>query len=605
MGFPEPSVSFPRVLEVMLRARYPKSRVEVVNTAVVAINSHIIRSVASECVELQPDLLVVHVGNNEVVGPFGATGVFGPYTPLNRLVRWNLAIRASRTGQLLSSLTASLRGQEQRAWKGMAMFMGSEVRADDERLKRIQEQFRSNLADICRKARSRDIPVVVCTIPVNLEDSPPFASLHSKDLSPERTRTWDALFAKGVEFERQGNHAAAVVHYEEAGRLDDQFAELQFREARCLVALGRLDAARDKFGRARDLDTLRFRTDSALNRIIRETTADFSGKGVMLADAETAFADASPAGLPGDNLFLEHVHMNFSGNYLLARTVFQSAVPSLDARSNPGSQAPLDEPECAKRLAYTTWNRLKLAKELKGRVLAIPPFTAQLDHASRISRLEKGSEELQQKLDRTEIERVVDVYRDAVAANRTDWMLRMNYGLLLSELDRLPAAEDQYRAVLGIMHHAYPARSQLGKLCLADGRFDEAARHYQEVIKQAPEWQEGHLGFAETLGARGKIDEGLAIYEKWLPKAPSRSTGCLGVARYLVRAGRLEAAKAWLGEAIAADPGAAAPYVELGDIAVREGKPREAIELLGKAIEREPGRADLKDRITRLEKASK
>ena len=43
----------------------------------VAINSHVALPIARQCAERQPDLLVVHLGNNEVVGPFGAAGVLG------------------------------------------------------------------------------------------------------------------------------------------------------------------------------------------------------------------------------------------------------------------------------------------------------------------------------------------------------------------------------------------------------------------------------------------------------------------------------------------------------------------------------------------------
>src|SRR5262245_46160457 len=49
MGFPDPSSGFARVLEVMLRERYPRTRFEVVNTAMVAINSHVILQAARDC----------------------------------------------------------------------------------------------------------------------------------------------------------------------------------------------------------------------------------------------------------------------------------------------------------------------------------------------------------------------------------------------------------------------------------------------------------------------------------------------------------------------------------------------------------------------------
>ena len=68
-----------------------------------------------------------------------------------------------------------------------------------------------------------------------------------------------------------------------------------------------------QFSEARDLDELRFRADSRINAIIRDVAAR---TGAALADAERAFGPT-----PGSDLFYEHVHLKFAGNYLLARTV--------------------------------------------------------------------------------------------------------------------------------------------------------------------------------------------------------------------------------------------------------------------------------------------
>jgi len=136
MGFPDPSTSFARILEVLLRARYPDTRFEVVNTAMTAINSHVALPIARQCASRQPDLLVVHLGNNEVVGPFGAAGVLGPFSPHLQLIRTNLAVKTTRTGQLVNRLVeGTARGKEgPTTWDGMAMFVNSQMRADDSRL---------------------------------------------------------------------------------------------------------------------------------------------------------------------------------------------------------------------------------------------------------------------------------------------------------------------------------------------------------------------------------------------------------------------------------------------------------------------------------------
>ena len=44
------------------------------------INSHVILPLARDCEEARADVWVIYMGNNEVVGPFGAGTVFGSQT---------------------------------------------------------------------------------------------------------------------------------------------------------------------------------------------------------------------------------------------------------------------------------------------------------------------------------------------------------------------------------------------------------------------------------------------------------------------------------------------------------------------------------------------
>ena len=72
LGDPEPAFGFGRYLEVLLRDRYPDKQFEVVSAAMTAINSHSLLPIARDCVQQDGDLWVIYMGNNEVVGPFGA-----------------------------------------------------------------------------------------------------------------------------------------------------------------------------------------------------------------------------------------------------------------------------------------------------------------------------------------------------------------------------------------------------------------------------------------------------------------------------------------------------------------------------------------------------
>src|SRR5271165_5186713 len=71
MGEPDSAYGFSRYLEMMLRARYPSTRFEIVNTGSVAINSHVVLPIAEGLANQRPDLFIIYSGNNEVVGPYG------------------------------------------------------------------------------------------------------------------------------------------------------------------------------------------------------------------------------------------------------------------------------------------------------------------------------------------------------------------------------------------------------------------------------------------------------------------------------------------------------------------------------------------------------
>ena len=100
-GDPQYVFGLPRMLQAMLSLRHPGVHFEVVNAAMTAINSYAILPIARDCAKADGDLWVIYMGNNEVVGPFGPGTVFGPQVPPLPLIRGILALKTTRTGQLL------------------------------------------------------------------------------------------------------------------------------------------------------------------------------------------------------------------------------------------------------------------------------------------------------------------------------------------------------------------------------------------------------------------------------------------------------------------------------------------------------------------------
>lgn len=432
LGTPEPAFGFWRILGQMVREAYPSQNVRIVNTAMAAINSHVVRCIAEECAQYEPDLFIVYMGNNEVIGPYGPGTVFGGFIHSIHLIHASIALRGTRTGQLISRLVSRLgslaRTDEKPAQVTMALFAGNKVAAADPRMEDVYAHFRQNLEAICDAALNAGAEVLLCTVATNLRDCAPFASVHRKALGAEELLLWQEQYSEAVRLEDDLNWAAAAEAYLAAAAVDDQWGELHFRLARCKLALGRPEQARQHYARALDMDALRFRADSHINSIIRQVAAERAGSGVHLVDAEAVFRahPMTPHGLPGHELFWEHVHMNYTGNYALAKAVFER----LSARLAPYVERPPPDPQqCAELLVLTEPVRYRIIRSVLD-YINNPPFTGQLNHQEQVSRLQEQLIQLEPHMRRQELLATEKALEEALERQPQDFFLRYRLQLL-------------------------------------------------------------------------------------------------------------------------------------------------------------------------------
>ena len=439
-GDPDPTYGFARYLEVMLRERFPQTKFEVVNASITAINSHVLLPMVKDLAQYQPDLFVIYTGNTEVVGPFGPGTVLTPWDLSLPAIRARIALNSTRLGQLVGKASGDGRNNAAE-WRGMEMFLERQVRADSPQMSPVYENFSANLRDIGAVARRSGSHVLVSTVATNLEDCAPFASLHREGIRPDELNSWDGLIQQAAALENAGSYSEALKLYLSAADIDPQYAELQFRIARCLWAMGDFAGAKERFVRAQDLDTLRFRADSKLNDVIRTVAGE--GLGIGLVDAAAVLAAESPHGVPGSELFYEHVHTNPRGTYLLARAFFQQVASILPSEFQRGATSAdvISEEDCERLLAFTPYDRVRVAGLVLSK-LERPPFTNQLNHPEEISRLKSQMNGV--SLDYSEI---VAEYQWAIMRNPLDRLLHLNYGFLLHRYE--PAAADkELRAAL-------------------------------------------------------------------------------------------------------------------------------------------------------------
>jgi tetratricopeptide (TPR) repeat protein len=593
MGDPEPAYGVARTLEVLLRARHAGQKFEVVNVAVTAINSHVIRDIARECAGREGDIWIIYMGNNEVVGPFGAGTVFGAQAPRLGAIRASVALKAARAGQLADAIVQRLaRRGAPTEWAGMEMFLDQQVRHDAPRMAAVYDYFQRNLEDILHLGQSSGATVLLSTVVSNLKDCPPFASQHQPGLSEAQLAEWTNAYEIGASQESASNFVAAIEHYQQAARIDASHAELQFRLGRCLAALGEFATARQCFERARDFDTLRFRADTRINELIRQAAARRAGPGLKLVDAAEDFARLSTNGLTGEEFLYEHVHLNSEGNYLLARLFAEQIAGWLRPEGRFSTNLPplLTVEECARRLALTEVDRFRIADEMMKR-LQEPPFTKQLDHALRIHHWRQLRATLKTASESGAFDAAAAVYREALSWSPDDWVLRENFAKLLQDFGELSGAEREWRRVLALMPHYEAAHYSLGNALDAQGKPAEALACFRRALELRPDSVEAINGLALALAGQQRVNEAVRLFKKAILLKPAFVEARVNLGQTLAREGRVEEAKAQYLAALRHKPEYAAAHINLGKLLAERSQPAEATAHYREAVRVAPDNA--------------
>ncbi|MCU7554253.1 SGNH/GDSL hydrolase family protein [Alteromonas sp. ASW11-19] len=283
-GFPYGlGASLAGMLEGRLRQSYPQRQVEVVNTAMSAVNSYLLADLADEIVSQQPDAVLIYAGHNEYLGIFGVGSHFqfgGPWITRAYLNLYQIAIVDALQSLYYTLLPITQTNESGRTFMAQVA-SDTVIPFRSPRYQQGLQQFETNMRKTLSVYQEAGVPVFISTIASNVRDQPPLGSTDTSDYRA------DVAFKKGQEALRRGNLTMASQHLR----------------------------------RARDYDTLRFRAPSDINTIIRKLA---QLPGVTLVDAEARLRQRSEDGIIGNTLMLEHLHPNVPGYFLLADTFYQA-----------------------------------------------------------------------------------------------------------------------------------------------------------------------------------------------------------------------------------------------------------------------------------------
>ena len=319
-GFGLPiTASLPWRLERMLAARCPSQKWEVISLAEEGIDcGKLLRSLGWALDQLKPDLVLVQAGNNEYFSMLAYRAVHPDYDAQNesatRFFRrcWIYGLLYKTVGcwQPPPSLPSPPAG---------GALNETLVEKSDGGL--VREVYERRLSIMVERCRAAGVPIVLCTVPVNL-CAPPFQPT-SPDVR-ERLRPAEALRAAG-----KPDEALALLRPLQPA-LDHP--RVRWLTGLCLLERGSTDEARAELERVLDDDRQPRRAPTWTSDVVAEVGRRFD---VPVCDVRARLSARGACGLSGDDEFLDFCHLSAAG----VRTVTEIWADFLGARGLVPCQA--------------------------------------------------------------------------------------------------------------------------------------------------------------------------------------------------------------------------------------------------------------------------
>src|ERR1035437_8565152 len=280
-GYPFiPIGAFSRYLQQRLSLEYPESKIEVINCSMTAINTYTMRDLFPGILEQKPDLVLIYAGHNEYYGALGV-GSLESLGTSRSIVNLVIYLERFKTFQLIRNLlksAAGLLGGNKEALTGTLMARMAQnqyIGLNSDTYKHGIEQFRGNMRDILEMAKKQNVPVILGTLACNLKDQYPFVSIKENGLPPA-----DKIYIQAKE---------------SLAKNDRKTADSLFRYAK-------------------DLDALRFRAPTNINKIIINLGKEFNSAVVNI---DSVFDALSPDQITGGNIMTDHLHPTLYGYQII------------------------------------------------------------------------------------------------------------------------------------------------------------------------------------------------------------------------------------------------------------------------------------------------
>jgi tetratricopeptide (TPR) repeat protein len=428
---------------------------------------------------------------------------------------------------------------------------------DDVLRQRVLTHYRHSLQRMVSRARLAGAEIIFVTPASNLEDFTPFKSEHRDGLTePERERWLDYLNRAGRAF-RERQFEAALDALDRALEIDDRYAKLHFLRGRVLLHLDRSADARAALIRARDEDICPLRAITPMRQIVLDVARE---QAVPVIDFAGLMDQQAEDGIPGFDLFLDHVHPTIEGHRRLALELIDVMRGEMLLARSPD------------------WNEQAMA-EITERVYGSLDYSAHANALRNLAKVLGWAGKFDEADERA---------RQAVKGLPNDANAHYLAGNAFWRDARLDDAIAEFEQAVQIDPDYTDALVQLGYVLLENQQADAALNYFQRALRTDPEQVELYVAVGDIHAERGDLDKAASSYREAIAHDAERAHAYRQLARILVRQGEWDAAANQYEQALERDPADSLAHRELAAVFVALDKDALAIDHYQLAILLDP-----------------
>jgi tetratricopeptide (TPR) repeat protein len=591
--------SFSRMLQVMLKTAFPKTKFEIINTGIPAINSWVIREFTKELVNYNPDLFIIYAGHNEFVGPYGPGTVFkkSKSRTANLIGIWASKLKLI---QLIKSFQNKTNNNK--SWTGLEMFLKNKILPESPAISFCKENFQKNLNDILTMIDKAKAKSIICTVPSNLKDCAPFMP-NSKISDQERDKISKLLDSD--------KFAECHTILKKLAATNPNNALIKYLEGKVYYKQKLFVKAQKAFTKARDLDCFKVRTISNFNQATASEAAKFKTNFIEL---ESEFNQAS--NITDKSLIYDHVHLTEKGHYLVAQKLFEKIISQKLLPANQNIR-PCTFAEVLDKLGYSSKDKQMNLEYIIASMKELP-FTLQLTNKSFIAQTGKKLASLLKTNSKFDIENTTK----ALTFSDTNWAAAArlallyqekgypeealvyfnksleinpfnidalnNRSILLYKMKKYDHSEYDLKRALKLAPNFARAYFNLARLRVQKNQLNESIKNYKKAIEIDPSFSSAYLNLANIYFKQENFQSALKLYQKLQKHQPNNPMGLIGEGNVLMqKKDPINAINSYK-KCIASFPNSSLPYYSLGKAYQKTNNLAEAYSSLKKAYQLAP-----------------